>query len=1063
LFTQGGELAAFMTAHDWSTSPLGHPSGWSESLRTTVGLLLRAQAQIVLFWGPEFIAIYNDAYVPTIGAKHPTALGRPARENWAEMWDDLCPLLDGVLRTQQTFSARDRPFYIERHGYGETAYFDISYSAVLEADGTVGGVLCIVSETTERVRAEQALRASESRFRNLITASSTSVYRMSADWREMRHLQGQGFLTDCPAPRTDWLEHYIPASEHPDVLAAVAEAIRTRSMFELEHRVLRANGAQAWTHSRAVPVFDETGTLIEWFGAASDVTARRTAVERLRESDQQWQTLGETLPAFLFITDADGQNIYTNREFQTYAGLPAEALLGDGWLRTVDPADRDRVAAAWNASWRNHHPYNIEYRFVRADGASRWYSVRGNPVMDSGQVVRWVGVASDIHDRRQGEENLARSEARFRGVFESGAVGFAIFNANTRETLAVNDRLLAITGHTRQDFDQKRWGWRRQTAPEHLPRYEAAMTEARESGFWKPFETEFLHTAGRRVPVRLSAAPLPGEPGWVVAVVDDLTETRAAEAALRLREEQLRLATDAAEIGFWDVDMVNETMFWPPRVKAMFGISPDVPVTLADFYAGVHPNDFAATAEAYAAASDPNRRALYDVEYRTVGKEDGVIRWVAAKGRGIFDETGKCLRTIGVAIDITRRKAAEARLAESEARLRELNETLERRVEERTRQLEHAHEALRQAQKMEAIGQLTGGIAHDFNNLLQSIAGSLELIRRRPAEPDRVARLADAGLKAAERGAKLTGQLLAFSRMQKLEMRPVDLAEVTSNLRDMLDRSLGASVRVTIDLASDDLAVLGDDVQLELALLNLCLNARDAMPEGGDLTIHARAEKVLGDPELPDGDYVLLAVSDTGAGMPPDVAARAFDPFFTTKGVGKGTGLGLSQVYGTVRQAGGAVRIETTQGAGTTIRMYLQATAARPKTHQHAGRADIPAEAAARVMVVDDDPDVRAFMQESLQSLGYQPLIFSDGATALQELDGQKPDAVILDFAMPGMNGAEVAREIGRLQPRLPIVFASGFAETAAIEAVAGNTATLLRKPFQLADLQTLLAAVLSD
>ena len=589
------------------------------------------------------------------------------------------------------------------------------------------------------------------------------------------------------------------------------------------------------------------------------------------------------------------------------------------------------------------------------------------------------------------------------------------------------------------------------------------MTEARESGFWKPFETEFLHTAGRRVPVRLSAAPLPGEPGWVVAVVDDLTETRAAEAALRLREEQLRLATDAAEIGFWDVDMVNETMFWPPRVKAMFGISPDVPVTLADFYAGVHPSDFAATAEAYAAASDPNRRALYDVEYRTVGKEDGVIRWVAAKGRGIFDETGKCLRTIGVAIDITRRKAAEARLAESEARLRELNETLERRVEERTRQLEHAHEALRHAQKMEAIGQLTGGIAHDFNNLLQSIAGSLELIRRRPAEPDRVARLADAGLKAAERGAKLTGQLLAFSRMQKLEMRPVDLAEVTSNLRDMLDRSLGASVRVTIDLASDDLAVLGDDVQLELALLNLCLNARDAMPEGGDLTIHARAEKVLGDPELPDGDYVLLAVSDTGAGMPPDVAARAFDPFFTTKGVGKGTGLGLSQVYGTVRQAGGAVRIETTQGAGTTIRMYLQATAARPKTHQHAGRADIPAEAAARVMVVDDDPDVRAFMQESLQSLGYQPLIFSDGATALQELDGQKPDAVILDFAMPGMNGAEVAREIGRLQPRLPIVFASGFAETAAIEAVAGNTATLLRKPFQLADLQTLLAAVLSD
>ena len=424
--TGGGFMGALMRDRDWSRSPLGDPEHWSSSLKTTVGLLLRAEAQIVLFWGHEFVALYNDAYAPTIGDKHPRALGRPARENWIELWDDLKPLLEGVRDTGKTFSARDRPFYIERHGFGETVYFDISYSAVPEADGRVGGVLCIVSETTERVRASAALR-------------------------------------------------------------------------------------------------------------------------------------------------------------------------------------------------------------------------------------------------------------------------------------------------------------------------------------------------------------------------------------------------------------------------------------------------------------------------------------------------------------------------ESEARLRELNENLEQRIDERTRELEQAHHALRQAQKMEAVGQLTGGIAHDFNNLLQGITGNLDLIRRRPDDLDRVGRWADAGLKAAERGARLAGQLLAFSRTQKMEITSIDISSAVSGFADVLRRSIGPAIRIHMDLRTDGLHVQGDQIQLEMAVLNLALNARDAMPDGGDLVIATRTCRFHDDLQVPDGDYVELSVTDSGKGMSADVVERAFEPFFTTKEVGKGTGLGLSQVYGTLRQSGGAARIESTPGHGTIVRLYLRRTDALPR------------------------------------------------------------------------------------------------------------------------------------
>jgi CheY-like chemotaxis protein/two-component sensor histidine kinase len=361
---------------------------------------------------------------------------------------------------------------------------------------------------------------------------------------------------------------------------------------------------------------------------------------------------------------------------------------------------------------------------------------------------------------------------------------------------------------------------------------------------------------------------------------------------------------------------------------------------------------------------------------------------------------------------------------------------------------------------MEALGQLTGGIAHDFNNLLQAVTGSLELIRRKASDEDNVRRWADAGVHAAQRGSKLTSQLLAFSRAQELELKSVRVPELVQKMSDILDRTLGPNVRLALDLGPEDLSAQCDPTQLEMAILNLAINARDAMEANGELVIAVRAVRVRDDPALPDGEYVELSVSDAGRGMLPEVAARAFDPFFTTKGTGKGTGLGLSQVYASAKQAGGSARIESEEGAGTTVRLYLPraASAVISPDLLDRGRLLPISTKSARVLVVDDDPDVRGFLDASLKSLGYTTVLAEDGFAGLAALERSAPDAMIVDFAMPGISGAEVARAARARRPDLAIIFSSGYFDTTAIADIAGPRAPMLRKPFSVDELEAVLA-----
>lgn len=512
---------------------------------------------------------------------------------------------------------------------------------------------------------------------------------------------------------------------------------------------------------------------------------------------------------------------------------------------------------------------------------------------------------------------------------------------------------------------------------------------------------------------------------FVVQTVGLVVHRARADASIRISEERLRLAVAHADVGFWDVDFVQNTLVWPAQTKAMFGISADVPVTLQDFYDGLHPEDRDATIEAFSAAIDPEHRALYDVDYRTVGREDGIVRWVAAKGRGVFDTTGRCLRVTGTAMEITARKTAEDAL-------RELNATLEGRVAQAIAEREEVQKALRQSQKMEAMGQLTGGVAHDFNNLLTPIVGTLDLLQRRGVGGEREQRLISGAMQSAERAKTLVQRLLAFARRQPLQPVPVDVAKLVSDMGDLVASTTGPQIKVVVDAPDHLPAAIADLNQLEMALLNLSVNARDAMLEGGTLRISATMEAVGVDhrSRLPAGEYLCLSVADTGIGMDPATLALAVEPFFSTKGVGKGTGLGLSMVHGLASQLNGALTIQSSPGLGTNVELWLPRSMTVPAAVLRMAEAPEPPLTRGVALLVDDEELVRASTSYMLAELGYCVIEAASGEEAMELMKGRESfDLLVTDHLMPGISGTDLAKVVRDSRPGTPILLVSGYAE----------------------------------
>ena len=693
-----------------------------------------------------------------------------------------------------------------------------------------------------------------------------------------------------------------------------------------------------------------------------------------------------------------------------------------------------------------------------------WFTFSYSPVRgEEGGVCGLFCTCVETTALMLAERRRIDEAERLRRLFDRAPSFIAVVRGPEHRFELMNAAYLQLVGH--RDLIGK-------TVREALPELEG-------QGFF-----ELLHDVyrsgqaftGRAMPVRLQPEPgaetvehlldfvfqpivEDGEVTGIFAEGYDVTERELAEQKLRESDERFRLIADSAPIPMWVTKLDRKRGFVNLAYAEFLGVPYEDAIDF-DWRAIIHPQDIDRIISESLAGEATLKPFALEGRYR---RWDGEWRWLRSISQPRWGPHGEHEGFIGVAVDVT-----EAKLAE--AALREGNETLERRVVERTGDLSaaldrlqaevgerlKAEEALRQAQKMEAVGQLTGGIAHDFNNLLTPIVGGLELIASKVEDP-RLKRMAESALEASRRGAKLTSQLLAFSRIQRISLEPVAVNDVIANMKSLLRHSIGTAIRIETDLDPGTGFGMCDANQLENAVLNLAINARDAMPEGGTLTIATARSTLEEEADHPAGEFVRVAVSDTGEGMSEDVRARATEPFYSTKPVGKGTGLGLAQVYAIARQAGGTLRIESEIGRGTSVEILIPATGA-PAEEKGAAAGERSARASgavAKILVVDDDPEVRAFLSDSLASLGHGVCVAGSGEEALAILAECAPDLALIDYAMPGMHGADVARAARKLLPDLPIVFVTGYAETGQLEAALGPGAPVLRKPFsvdQLAD-----------
>ncbi len=512
-------------------------------------------------------------------------------------------------------------------------------------------------------------------------------------------------------------------------------------------------------------------------------------------------------------------------------------------------------------------------------------------------------------------------------------------------------------------------------------------------------------------------------------------EARARLEALGEGERRLQTALAAGRLGAWELELSSMALSASATCKAVFGRGADDDVTRDDLIASIHPDDRDGVLASLRRTIDTGHD--YSIEHRTIWP-DGSLHWTEVHAQLYTDRYGSARKLVGVCSDTTARKTIEENL-------RRLNENLEERVRERTREVNAAHqtlleevaqreraeEQLRQSQKMEAIGQLTGGVAHDFNNLLMVVLGNLELLGKHVAGDVKAMRLIDGALQGARRGAALTQRLLAFARQQDLQVKPVDLAELVSGMNDLLRRSVGSSVSIETMLPATLPPALVDANQLELALLNLAVNARDAMPDGGTLSISLREEQVAGNGgDLGEGAYLVLAVADSGTGMDAETLKKAVDPFFSTKELGKGTGLGLSMIHGLAVQLNGALLLTSQLGVGTTAELWLPATERRPERLAEAEFTVPQAASRLKILLVDDDALIAMSSVDMLEDLGHEVVEANSGSEALELIrGGQHFDLVITDYSMPGMTGAQLAEAARNILPALPIVLATGYAD----------------------------------
>jgi len=977
----GGELGQLIAAHDWAATSIGPIDAWPGYLRACVAMLLRAPAPMAAMYNADGVLIYNAAYAELLGRRHPGALGCAIREAFPEQADFHGQVLERVL-AGGSLSCREREVALQRRGQAETVWLNFDYSPLMNDEGAPCGVLAIVADATEKIRAERQAQKSEASFHAVAQALPNHVWTATPDglfdWFNDRTAQYTG-LPKGTGNGNAWVQ-----ALHPDDVGEAVrlwrEAVASGTHYEVESRIRRFDGAYRWFIGRALPVRDAAGNIERWIGTTTDIHERRMAEdESTRARNRMWALSQE----YMLIFDQYGFITAINPAITKVSEWTEEDMLGKSLMEFLHPDDLPGTAVQLGRLASGMSVNSFETRCRMKDGS---YRVIDWAAVPEGGRVHTVG--RDITNER------AAQRERERSWLLSPLV--KLVAREDGEVLAVNPAWSRVLG----------WG-EEESVGRHVLDFVAS--EDRDAGVAgmnllaeRQGPVEYLNIfatrTGERRCIEWTMVP---DGGLIYGFGRDITAEREASEALAAstaeRDRIWRSTNDLMGTAGLDgyLKAVN------PAWGRLLGYTDDELLSRGymEFF---DPADHEKTRNAIAQLAEG--KGLRDFENRVVHADNtrSLISWVAEPMGDIFYCVG--------------RNITEQRMAE---------------------------EALRQSQKMEAVGQLTGGIAHDFNNLLQGITGSLDLLQKRIAQ-GRVGELGGfiaGAMGAASRASALTHRLLAFSRRQPLNPRPVLANPLVVSMEDLLRRTMGERIELELVLSGGLWLTLCDPNQLENAVLNLAINGRDAMPDGGKLTIqtiNAQLDEAFTarSREIRPGQYVCICVTDTGTGMSEDTIAKAFEPFFTTKPIGQGTGLGLSMIYGFARQSEGYAKIESELGRGTSVKLFL------PRFRGSLIAEDVEAERqpVARavkgetVLLVEDDSIVRGLIMEVLKDLGYAALEAADGPSGLEILRTKKRiDLLITDIGLPGLNGRQVA-EAGRLlRPGLKVLFMTGYAENAAL------------------------------
>ncbi len=832
-----------------------------------------------------------------------------------------------------------------------------------------------------------------------------------------------------------------------DGISNVAEA-QMRALagetITVERSVRYPDGQLREVGIRYVPDIDADGKVEGYYSLVIDISDRRRAEQALAEKERQLSAIMDNAPMAIFLKDAEGRFRFVNRQYVDWFGISANELYGrtsrEVLPESVSPGmeSTDRRVLETRETVRSE----ILVQNATPGVVVQQVAVTKFPILDAGgRVVGIGGFAADLSAEKRAEEARRTSEAKFARAFQGSADAMAITARADGRILETNDAVHALLGWSREEMLGSTGGilglWADPASMRDLDRRIAGEGPLRDHA------TGMRHKSGRPIDCLVSIAPFDvDDTGYLFWVIRDVSEAKEAER--RMQElstaradslRQLRDITNNLPVLISYADRERRTVYVNRTGERWLRTRKED--LLGNQIAGFMPSDYIeSTTEVIAAVL----QGLKMTVERTIDYPDGCRRMVEITYVPDQLDDGYVKGYYTLVTDLTDRKTTE--------------------------------EQLRQSQRMEAVGNLTGGVAHDFNNLLAVVSGNLEMIDEGllPGQ-DQLRRRVATAIRATERGATLTRSLLAFARMQPLLPTAIDLHALVRDLTVLLRRTVPADIAVEVVSAAGLWPCEADAGQLQNALLNLVVNARDAMPEGGRLTIELANVRLDDDyasahAELVPGQYVMLAVSDTGHGMPPETLARVFEPFFTTKEVGKGTGLGLSMVFGFAKQSRGHVKIYSEVGQGTAVKLYLPraapAEAALPAARPGAGRGR-----GETILLVEDDPDLRTLAFALLRSLDYEVLDAENGQKALELLRQHRHAVRLLltDVILPGgMNGAEVAEAARRELPGLGVVFMSGYTENAILHSGRlPRDIRLLQKPFRREDLATTIRAALDE